>query len=306
MILIGSRAIALRVPVILNRRPLDFDFIATQDEADAWIAENFDKVNATKVYPLEDGKKLIVEGSTMVEFEIIQPGTSNEMFAKLVAEDKETIDTKFGLIPNLDLLFTLKASHRYLKDSPHFWKTLKDYHRMKAIGALIRPEYMEFFKLREKETYAKQKHPSLMQTKDNFFKDDGIKYVYDHDDIHESVKHLEKPAYRYYMKDGSEVFSDKAKFFAQPREVQLYGVVEEAATLAIERSLVPHPGAMTPQQAWGFALSKVLSSITSGWFREFGYENALDVLKLYPEGYWEKFQADVAAGKVRLFTKPNY
>lgn len=306
MILIGSRALALRAPVVLTRKPLDFDFIATKEESDEWIAKNAEKVNATKVYPLAEGKKIIVEGDTMVEFEIIQPGASNEMFAKLVAEDKETIPSSFGMIPNLDLLFSLKASHKYLKDSPHFWKTLKDYHRMKAVGASIRPEYMEFFKLREQETYAKQKHPSLMQTKDNFFKDDGIQYVYDHDDIHESVKHLEKPAYRYYMKDGSEVMSDKAKFFAQPREVQLYGVVEEAATLAIERSLVPHPGVMTPQTAWGFALSKVLSSITSGWFRAFGYENAFDVLKLYPKNYWEKFQADVAAGKVRLFTKPTY
>ncbi len=306
MILIGSRALALRAPSVLTRKPLDFDFIATKEESDEWIAKNSEKVNATKVYPLADGKKIIVEGDTMVEFEIIQPGASNEMFAKLVAEDKETIPSSFGMIPNLDFLFTLKSSHKYLKDSPHFWKTLKDYHRMKAVGASVRPEYMEFFKLREKETYAKQKHPSLMQTKDNFFKDDGIQYVYDHDDIHESVKHLEKPAYRYYMKDGSEVFSDKNKFFAQPREVQLYGVVEEAATLAIERSLVPHPGAMTSQVAWGFALSKVLSSITSGWFRAFGYENAYDVLKLYPQGYWEKFQADVAAGKVRPFTKPTY
>lgn len=305
MILIGSRALALRAPQILGRKPLDFDFICTMNEYTDWLEVNGHKVKPTKIYPIADGKKMIVEGETNCEFEILQPGASNEMFLKLVEADPDTIQTSFGMIPNLDLLFTLKSSHKYLKDSPHFWKTLKDYHRLKMIGASIRPEYMDFFKLREQETYAKQKHPSLMQTKDNFFKDDGIQYVYDHDDIHDSVKHLDKPAYRYYMKDGSEVFSDKNKFFACSREIQLYGVVEEAATLAIERSLVPHPGVMTPQAAWGFAFSKVLTSITSGWFRAFGYENAFDVLKLYPEGYWEKFQADVAAGKVRLFKKAS-
>jgi hypothetical protein len=305
MILIGSRALALRAPHILGRKPLDFDFICTMDEYNIWLEKNSAKVNPTKIYPLAEGKKMIVEGDTNCEFEILQPGASNEMLLKLVEEDADTIQTSFGMIPNLDLLFTLKSSHKHLKDSPHFWKTLKDYHRMKLIGASIRPEYMDFFKLREKETYAKQKHPSLMQSKDNFFKDDGIMYVYDHDDIHESVKHLEQPAYRYYMKDGSEVFSDKNKFFACSRETQLYGVVEEAATLAIERSLVPHPGVMKPQEAWGFALSKVLTSITSGWFREFGYENAFDVMKLYPTNYWDKFQADVAAGKVRLFKKAS-
>lgn len=303
MILIGSRALALRAPQILGRKPLDFDFMCTMDEYNVWLEKNASKINITKMYPLADGKKMIVEGDTNCEFEIFQPGASNEMFAELVDEDENTIETSFGKVPNLNLLFTLKSSHKYLKDSPHFWKNLKDYHRMKSIGAEILPEYMDFFKLREKETYAKQKHPSLMQSKDDFFKDDGIQYVYDHDDIHESVKHLEKPAYRYYMKDGSEVFSDKKKFFACSRETQLYGVVEEAATLAIERSLVPHPGVMTAQQAWGFAFSKVLTSITSGWFREFGYENAFDVLKLYPTKYWDKFQKDVEAGSVRLFKK---
>lgn len=101
------------------------------------------------------------------------------------------------------------------------------------------------------------------------------------------------------MKDGAEVQCDKAKFFACSREVQLAGVVEEAAVLAIERSLVPHPGVWSPKYAWKFALSKVCSSITSGWFREFAYENALDVLKLYPANYWDKFQKDVESGLVR-------
>jgi hypothetical protein len=107
------------------------------------------------------------------------------------------------------------------------------------------------------------------------------------------------------MKEGSEVMTSKQKFFDAPREIQLAGVVEEAAVLAIERSLVPHPGIMTPEQAWRFALAKVCSSITSGWFREFAYENALEILKLYPVGYWEKFQDDVKSGLVKPFTKPS-
>jgi hypothetical protein len=83
-------------------------------------------------------------------------------------------------------------------------------------------------------------------------------------------------------------------------------VVEEAAVLAIERSLVPHPGIKTPEEAWRFALAKVCSSITSGWFREFAYENALEIIKLYPKGYWEKFQEDVKSGLVKPFTGSKY
>jgi hypothetical protein len=203
------------------------------------------------------------------------------------------------------MLFTIKSSHKYLKNSPHFWKTLVDYHILKKVGATVRPEYQEFLKLREKETY-NYSHPKLNQSKEGFFSDDGLQYVWDHDTIHESVARGERPAYTYYMKDGEAVMCDKNKFFALPKEVQMNGVIEEAAVLAIERSLVPHPGVWTPEYAWRFALSKVCSSITSGWFRAFAYDNALEILKLYPAGYWDKFQKDCEDGRVKPFTGSKY
>jgi hypothetical protein len=215
------------------------------------------------------------------------------------------METPFGTVPNLDLLFTLKATHRYLRNSPHFWKTATDYHRMKLAGAKIRPEYMEFFKLRERATLS-YKHPNLNQGKAGFFADGDLLYKFDHDSIHESVAIGERPAYTYYMKDGAQVQCDKEKFFALPLEVRMNGVIEEAAVLAIERSLVPHPGTWKEDYAWQFALSKVCSSITSGWFREFAYLNIFQILKKYPAGYWNKFQADLAAGNIKPFTGDKY
>ena len=305
MILIGSRALALRAPRLLMRSPKDFDFICTKEEFDSWMETTAHKVKPTKVYPECNGKKMIVEGNSNCEFELVQSGTSSEMLVSLVDQDPTTMDTSFGKVPNLDLLFCIKSSHKYLKNSPHFWKTLADYHVMKRYGAKVRPEYEAFLKLREKETY-NYSHPKLNQSKDGFFADDSIQYVYDHDTIHESVARGERPAYTYYMKDGEQVQCDKSKFFALPQEVRINGVIEEAAVLAIERSLVPHPGVWTPEYAWKFALAKVCSSITSGWFRAFAYENAIQILKLYPEGYWEKFQQDVASGKVKPYTGGKY
>jgi|SRR5579885_1297964 len=309
MILIGSRALALRASQALLRKPVDFDFVCTMEEFENWRSANSEKAGTEKVYPVNalDGsiKKMVAEGKTNCEFEIIRPGTSSEMLVQMVEADSETIETPFGKVPNFDLLFTLKTSHRYLKNSPHFWKTLVDYHVMKKLGAQVRPEYKDFLKLREKETYT-YSHPKLNVNKDSFFADDNIQYVYDHDTIHESVALYGKPAYTFYMKDGAQVQTDKAKFFACDRKIQLAGVIEESAVLAIERSLVPHPGVKSPEQAWRFALSKVCSSITSGWFREFAYENALEILKLYPEGYWDKFQKDVASGLVKPYTGQKY
>ena len=284
------------------RKPLDFDWLCSMSEYEIWMEKNSFKIKPTKIYSERGGNfhKMIVEGSTNCEFEIIQEGQSSEILRQLVENNSESLETPFGWVPTFDMLFTIKQSHRYLKNSPHFWKTLADWHIMRALGATIRPEYEPFLKLREKETY-NYSHPKLNVTKDNFFKDDGLEYVWDHDDIHKSVARQERPAYTYYLKDGEQVQCDKSKFFACHRDIQLSGVVEEAAVLAIERSLVPHRGVWTPEYAWKFALAKVCSSITSGWFRQFAYENAPEVLKLQPVGYWEKFQQDIADGKVKAF-----
>lgn len=303
MILIGSRALILREPRALMRSPKDFDWVCTKPEFDSWMEKNQTKANPRKIY--SEKNKMIVEGDSNLEFEIIQPGTSSELLQKIVENNEESMETPFGWVPTFDMLFTIKSSHKYLKNSPHFWKNVLDYHVMKSLGAVVRPEYQDFFKLRQKETY-NYAHPKLNVDKDSFFKDDAIQYVYDHDTIHVSVARGDHPAYTYYMKEGAQVQTEKSKFFNSSREIQLNGVIEEAAVLAIERSLVPHPGIMTPEQAWKFALAKVCSSITSGWFREFAYENVLEILKLYPVGYWEKFQKDVEVGVVKPFIGQKY
>lgn len=286
MIIVGSRALALRYPTILDRKPVDFDFICSINEANAWVNKYESSICPTKTYEVKN--KLIIEGSINCEFEIIKENHSSNLFNDFVINDKQTINTDFGLVPHIDLLFLLKSSHKYLKDSPHFWKTAIDYHKIKDYGGKIRDEHKELLALREKETYD-YAHPKLNQSKKDFFSDDNINYQYDHDEIHECVKHLDKPAYKYYMANDAEVMWDKNKFLSCPREIQLYGVLEESYVLALERSLIPHPGVLTPKQAFAFSLSKVCTSITSGKFREFAYENIFDVFKMYNEDYYSKF-----------------
>lgn len=273
MILIGSRAAYING--VRYREPVDFDFIATEEEAMRMIGNNPFERTADKLTA-----KL---GETHFEFDLA--GGSNDLLRELVQD---------GSVPDLDLLFTIKKAHRYKKDSPHFWKTLADYHCMKAMGAVVRPEYEEFYKTRQAESYAAQKHPKLNTTKDAFFTDI---YTYDHDSIHDAVALQDQPAYRYFLQ--GPVWTSKELFNQQPRQLQLNSVIEESCVLAIERSLVPHPGVKTPLEAWRFAVSKVCSSIASGWWREFAYENALTVLKQYPSNYWERFQVALTNGHVR-------
>ncbi len=292
MLLVGSRALALRKPKALLREPRDFDFICHRHELETWVEKN---VPGQTLSVSSDGRHAIAGHA---EFEIAVPGSSTEMLLGLVAEDPGTMRRSNWDVPSFDVLFTLKKSHRFLKNSVHFWKTLGDYHMMKRLGGSIPEAYDTFFKLREKEMYS-YAQPKLNQAKKDFFNDDQVGYVYDHDTVHEAVKLFDRPAYTMFKKDGADVQVDKTKFEALSYDYQLASVVEESAVLAIERSLVPHPGVLTEEQAWRHAFSKVLTSITSGWWRSFAYENALEALRMYPKGYWDRFQEAVKIGVVK-------
>lgn len=305
MILIGSRALLVRSPEILRRIPFDFDFLCTEGELQSFLEENKGRDISPIDLPKDDRfeKQCFKIDGIPFEFEICKNGTTADDLRNIAVSDPETIRTSFGLIPSLNFLFGLKATHRYTKNSPHFWKNVEDYHKLKLMGARIPEEWRPVFKRREKETY-NYSHPKLNVRKDQFFQGDQINYVYDHDSIHRAIALLDRPAYTYYIKDGQEVQCDKNKFFALPEEYRICGHIEEACVLAIERSLVPHPGKLSPKQAWTFALSKTLTSITSGWFREWGYENVFKILSQFPENYFERFQEGVRNGTVLPFN-PN-
>jgi hypothetical protein len=298
LILIGSRALAFRSS--LNRKPKDFDFISTKDSADKWIEDNLSKINPDKITSTD--KRITVEGKVNCEFELITPGTSSELIADFVSKDNETMDTKFGLVPNIDMLFLLKQSHRYLKNSPHFWKTCFDWHAMRKDGCVIRSEYQDLLKLREKETY-NYKHPRLNQDKKDFFEDGEALYKYDHDSLHFIVKNLDKPAYAYYMKDDCEVMSDKNKFFKCDEKIRLCGVYEECCVLALERSIIPYPNAMDVKCTFLLAFSKLATSVTSGFFRQYAYENVYNIIKMYNEDFYKKYKCYLNNGMIKRYNK---
>jgi len=329
MLLIGSQALAIRAPELLRRRPRDVDYVCSHAEYQEWRRTfRFSTCRPeTKVF---SENKLAVQTQlreagddedVWVEFELfgaegtVANDSTSAILHSFAAADSDTIrhTTREGpvLIPSLNVLFALKKSHRFLRNSPHFWKTLGDYHQMKAAGARV-PDSMlweAWFKRREAETY-NYKHPSLNQDKKGFFSGDQVPYVWDHDSVHEAVMLGVRPAYTYFQKDGAQVAVDRAKFEALPRAIQLASVVEEAMVLAVERSLVPHPSVLTPDQAWKLAFSKVLTSITSGWWREWAYENALDALRLYTTSggaaYWNRFQAGIASGQVKPYESAGH
>lgn len=306
--LIGSRALNHWVKTEDQREPKDLDIIGTYEEIDIFTKnlKRFEKVKAQ--YPINSGKKILIKTEKrIIEAEIAWDNSNSLSLQKLIQQDgvKQNIDGVDMIVAPLNMLYTLKMSHRYLKDSPHFLKTMRDIVLMRQYGATIPEDYQAFYKERQAIQY-NYKLPKLNQNKDSFFSGDGIVYEYDHDTIHEAVKFLEQPAYTYYS-DG-EVWSSKEKFNQCSEEIKLYGVLEESLVLACERSqLAFNP---RPDARWSFehALFKVCTSITSGFFREYAWENYDKVIELYNKvglNYVEKVDAGIEAGIVKKLETPE-
>jgi hypothetical protein len=300
--IIGSRAMNHWVSQADYREPNDFDIVGTYDEIEAFVKhiKRSEKILAN--YPFDSGKKIFIKtNQRIIEAEVAWDNSNSLWLHDLINKDGTIVNIEgFDMmVCPFSLLYTLKMSHRYLKDSPHFLKTMKDIRMARSYGGNIPECYEEFYKERQKIQY-NYNLPKLNQSKDTFFSGDGIDYEYDHDSLHEALKFMEKPAYTYYA-DG-EVWSSKEKFNACSAEVRLYGVLEESLVLACERSQLAFTPAPDPNWSFEHALFKVCTSITSGFFREYAWENYDHVVKLYNEigvGYIDKVKAGIESGLVK-------
>lgn len=298
MILIGSSALLFHTK--LERKVGDIDYVATYDEAMQLRKD----IGAKVCYPINQGRSIFMkhEDNIIVEVEIAWPDSMAERLAQFV---ESQTDNKFcydgTIVPSLDVLYLLKLSHRYKKDSPHFLKTLRDIQFMRKLGAKIRPEHEEFFKKREKETYTNNL-PKLNQSKDGFFRDDI--YTYDHDSIHEAVAIGIRPAYLEFKPTDSEVMVSKKMWDECSDQIKLNAAYEEVTVLCLERALVPHWDKWSDKKkAFDLAHMKLASSISSGWFREFVWERYDDIQAMYSEEFIKKFNEGLASGVVKPFKR---
>lgn len=261
-----------------------------------WLVQQTEIV--LKHHWLNDSKYVVhafLDGRlTVIEFEIAITGSAAH---DLLADDRSCLwsqKDKYGLgyFATKEVCLMLKLSHRFLRNSPHFWKTMKDIAILKAhLPQGLSDWLIPILKKREVETYT-YSHPKLNTTKENFFKDDNIVYTYDHDELHQIVKLLDKPAYEYFKPNENEVYCSSELFANADNAIKIAAVYEESCVLALERALVPFEDKIDFENAFLLALSKVCSSITSGWFREYAYNNAYSAIELFEKqevNFYQKF-----------------
>lgn len=324
MLIVGSFALKLQ-GIDLGRECSDIDVICTQDELVDMVKRLINNgcnitemgMNATSLgtvriikYTESDGTKRIIDASIVDDNSDKSLGsnwdlmTEGPTYSDLIYYD---LFDKLVPVATPDTVLMMKLSHRYKKDSPHFDKTMQDIQKLRSIGIKL-DEYLEkAMNARETLTLASiQKNYRLNVEKDKFFTD-NVPYQYDHDDLHIAVAILDKPAYNYYLADNAQVMCSKEKFFALPEYIRMCGVLEECYVLALERAVIPH--GVDPEKAFRMALKKVCTSITSGWFREWAWENYDSVLgyhemikTMYGENWWvRRYARNLAEGKIKFY-----
>lgn len=279
MLLIGSLALSKNVPK-LEITPKDSDFIVDEStffEKRREALENKRIILADESYYFAYKN----EKNEIIELTLIKKEDSNYDLLK----ENNAFGSDVKIASNETLLW-LKESHKYKKDSPNFYKTMEDIHTLRLlVGDDYKSTKPTWFDKRVFETY-NYNHPSLNTSKEEFF-DDSVPYIYDHDHIHEYVAIGNYPAYKDFL-DG-EVNCSKDLFKALDYEKRLNSVVEESMVLALERSLIPNNFDTNPVRFFLYALMKVSTSITSGWWREFAWENHIQAInkfkKLRKEGF---------------------
>lgn len=295
--IIGSHALREYGIKTIGRTPKDLDVILLPQELEDYKKSLKEKL----VYSKETrwGETLFIQGTDPVEVEIARPGSSAEELVDIIDQNSLSIRCRMGLpwgsnfrnvsyVASPDVILALKLTHRYLKNSPHFYKTMDDIRLLRRLGYKVPECLAEWVKKREAETLD-YKHPVLDQSKNNFFGGDGVNYVYDHDSIHEAVKIFDVPAFQKIKIDAADVLCSKEKFEQQSMFVRIATVLEEAYVLALERHQIPNNFKPDPRKSFDIAMVKICTSIASGWWREFAWENFETIEKFYDSIYINKF-----------------
>jgi|GEM_PF-3600826 len=254
----------------------DIDLLADQDFA-TWLLFQY-PAETTQELPLATTYMTKIDDK-IVEVRVPHPGTAHAKVLELATGQIEILDFKVCQV-SLPMLAALKKSHLIV---PHRWERhIEQYSRIKGMLGVEKfkpsewgPQVEAVYKQHRAEIlqFAKP-HPKLNTQKNYFFEEASYK-VFDHDTIHQAIALGPVPAYT-LMQDG-EVWCSREKWDGLTQQQKLHCAQEEASVLALERSIIPalflgktFRGA---QWAYEYALSKVCTTITSGWFREFAIEH---------------------------------
>jgi hypothetical protein len=202
-----------------------------------------------------------------------------------VFDSGKTIATPYGeaKLPSLMGLMLLKRSH--LHRPLGFEKHIRDYHAMRAV---CEPDtrYLLIIKdlIKATKSLYGDRVPSLKKSKTEFF-DDYVTKHYEHDSIHAATCYGPRPIFERLKPEGDEsVWCSKNLWDGLSHQDMVRCVREEAFVIALERFIIPELILDKPHRsakmAFGLAVTKICTTLCSGWFRDFAIENWPEIMNL--------------------------
>lgn len=254
-ILIGSRALNYWHPEMKIKDTADWDIIAHSP------------IQSTPSYKIEQHDPWLL---------------NNEEFAKFT-DETHTVEI------NGHKIYVCNPIGLSIIKRSHLWRDIKFDKHITHYHKFLKP-YVEFYTssdndlLRERTAMTMkaypQGNPNLMQSKEDFF-DDAVEKKYDHDYLHELFAYYDKPLYTRLLRQTGMAWCDESKWNNLTHEDKLKCISEEVQVIATERFLLPNDWKYISKLAYNKALSKVCTTLCSGWFRSNAIDYYPELLSLY-------------------------
>lgn len=310
MVSIGSRALKFWFPD-LPREPKDYDVVGTYEELQHYVRYNYEKIKYSKVS--RPGEKYFIKlhAGPCIEFELVGNKDSCAGIVQIsrVLDAPQVLFSEVNLqcqIAPPEVLMAVKKSH--LSAPLKNWdKHIIDYHFLKNKGVSVYGQFdWNVYTPRLYETSERwsTKAAKLDMTNEEFFdkSEPKVKRYFVHDDIHQAIAYYQKPLFTNMKKDQSKAACDVHLFQALSPLDKIRAVREEAFSIALERRVIPAIMDSKPfdqTEALKYALFRICTTLTGGWFRGFTQENYPEILDVDVD-YVAKFRQAYAAGTIRL------
>jgi hypothetical protein len=288
MLIVGSKALKHHYPTF-PRSVNDIDLIGFKKDAEILI-KLLDplsiKETSHTILLKNISNKTFVYDTDNVEILLADNSESLKMYLDY---DKDNI------YASKEVLYSLKKSHIHYPIK--FKKHIHDYCFLnEELDGLDKLESITKINFKEtEERLGKLQTPKLNKSVDDFFgqSKDYVKYFFLHDDVHKVMAHYDKPLYEKMIVEKTFALCDKKLWTIFTFEQKCQCVLEEAYVIALERKILPMifggGKGFTSDEAFDWALMRICTNLTSGWFREFATNNFFIIKMLYNKNYVEKF-----------------
>lgn len=303
MVVIGSRAMHYWYPQ--TRIPKDYDVIGTKEELVKYLKDNYDLVSSCKIS--RPGKYMIkLLAGQSLEFEVtdpyVPPGScqtvlSRSRYQPTVLYSEVNLECT---VASPEILLAIKKSHLSVP-LKRWGKHMEDYHFLKS---KVRVDQLVFVhRILETQERITKRSANLNMTNEEFFakSQPSVQRYYIHDDLHKATCYYKEPLFTKIKIDPDKAACNEALFKKLSHLDQIRAVREEAFSIALERKIIPAMMTYKPvdrYKALQYALFRICTTLTSGWFREFAQDNYYEILDCDVD-YVSKFNNAVSLGTIK-------